>query len=51
MKKYGLNLTKIGSYIDSGTTEVEISKYINEHSGGSMAELVSSDGSKFDLKG
>lgn len=49
-EKYGLNLTKIGSYIDSGTTEVEISKYINEHSGGSMAELVSSDGSKFDLK-
>ena len=49
-EKYGLNLTKIGSYIDSGTTEVEISKYIDEHSGGSMAELVSSDGSKFDLK-
>lgn len=57
-QKYGLNLTQIGSYIDSGSTEVEITDYIetkiDENGGdtpsGTLAELVSSDGSKFDLK-
>lgn len=57
-QKYGLNLTQIGSYIDSGSTEVEITDYIetkiDENSSdtpsGTLAELVSSDGSKFDLK-
>jgi hypothetical protein len=72
-QKYGLNLTQIGSYIDSGSTEVEITSYIDTKieenkgeiptptptpdtptptpsTGGTLAELISSDGAKFDLK-
>ena len=70
-QKYGLNLTQIGSYIDSGSTEVEIASYIDAKidenkgeiptptptptpvepsTGATIAELISSDGAKFDLK-
>ena len=57
-KWIGLNLTQIGQ-IDSGSTEVEITEYIETKidengetlQGGTLAELrVSSDGAKFDLK-